>query len=240
MTRQEDISLDPQSTLSSRGWWFWTVYLAIFAGAALIGWLGLIGATSSMSRPPVSYTEEEMGPTIVVGLLVAVLVAAAVWLVVRTVTGRTPSKTVTVVLLAASVLLIQAAMAGMWELGRRQAEADVRAQGLACSVADVDLLREVYSTLGSEWGPFAASGRTDGSCHGPEVETNDPADEGAWVVAQMTDDGWALMQSSPELLVFDRETDQVHVSIARFETSPPPVEPDDPEALILYDFWVEP
>jgi hypothetical protein len=80
---------------------------------------------------------------------------------------------------------------------------------------------------------------TDGSCHGPEVETNDPADEGTWVVAQMTDDGWALVQSSPKLLVFDRETDQIHVSIARFET-PPPVGSDDPEVLIFYDFWVEP
>ena len=142
MTRQEVSSRESQSTRSSAAAWFGTVCLAIFAGAALIGWLGLIGATSSASRPPVSYTEEAMGPTIVVGLFVAVLVAAAVWLAVRTVTGRTPSKATTVVLLAASALLIQAAMAGVWELGRRQSEADVRAQAAACSVADVDLLRE--------------------------------------------------------------------------------------------------
>ena len=240
MTQRTASHRDSQSTRSSRGWWFWTVYLAMFAGAALIAVLAGHGAVSETSRPPVSaYLDNGVGPNVLAGVVLAVLVTSVVWLAVRTATGRTLSRTATVMVLAASFLLVQAAMAGVSELGRRQAEADVRAQADACSVADVDLLREVYSTLGSKWGPFAAHGMTDGSCHGPEVETNDPADEGTWVVAQMTDDGWALVQSSPRLLVFDRETDQVHVSIARFET-PPPVEPDDPEVLIFYDFWVEP
>jgi hypothetical protein len=247
MTRQEVSSRESQSTLSSRGWWFWTVYLAIFAGAALIGWLGLIGATSSASRPPVSYTEEGFGPSIVVGLLVAGLVAAAVWLAVRTVTGRTPSKATTVVLLAASALLIQAAMAGVWELGRRQGEADVRAQvevsasaqaeadTSSCSGSDIDLLGDVYSALGSRWGPFAASGRTNGSCHGPKMESNERADRDSdWVVALMADDGWTLAESKP-FLVFERGTDQIHMMIDYFR-----VTPEEGSHLVVVDFWVQP
>ncbi len=181
----------------------------------------------------------------------------------RTATGRTLSKTATVVVLAASFPLIQAAMAGVSELGRRQAEAAVHAQAEAaaisqpgddtrsqaeaaataqaeadtrsCSGEDIDLLGDVYSTLGSRWGPFAASGRTDGRCHGPKIVSNERADlDNDWVVAVMSDDGWTLAESKP-FLVFERGTDQIHVMIDHFRDTP-----EEGSDLVVVDFWVQP
>ncbi len=248
MTRQEVSSRESQSTRSSAAAWFGTVVLVSIAGLALLSVIVGYGATSEAGRPPVSaYVDSGVGPNMLAGLVVAVLVTWALWQTVRTATGRTLSRTATMAVLAASFLLVQGAMAGVSELGRRNAEAAVRAQAevsaiaqaeadtRSCSGADIDLLGDVYSTLGSRWGPFAASGRTDGSCHGPKMESNDLADRDSdWVVALMTDDGWTLAESKP-FLVFERGTDQIHVMIDYHQ-----VNPDEGTHLVVVDFWVQP
>ncbi len=229
MSRQEVSARESQSTGSSAAAWFGTVVWVVVAGLALLSVIVGYGATSEAGRPPVSaYVDSGAGPTMLAGLIVAVLVTWAVWLTVRTATGRSLSKTATVVVLAASFLLIQAAMAGVSELGRRNAEAAVRTQAEvwaiaraeACSGADMDLLGDVYSTLGSRWGPFTASGRTDGSCHGPKIVSNDRADRDSdWVVALMTDDGWTLAESR-RFLAFERGTDRIQMGMDYFRDTP--------------------
>jgi hypothetical protein len=248
MTRQEVSSRESQSTRSSAAAWFGSMVLVLVAGLALLSVIAGYGATSEASRPPVStYLDSEVGSNMLAGLVVAVLVTWALWQTVRTATGRALSKTATVIVLAASFLLIQAAMAGVSELGRRNAEAAVRAQAevsaiaqaeadtRSCSEEDIDLLGDVYSTLGSRWGPFVASGRTDSSCHGPKIESNDRADRDSdWIVALMTDDGWTLVESEP-FLVFERGADQIHAMIDYFR-----VTPEEGSHLVVVDFWVQP
>ena len=206
-----------------------TIYVVLLASGVLCVWLVFCWLVSESSRPPISYVQED--GNIALAVVVGVAVAAAAWLVVRTATGRRPSRTVTVVVVAASVLIVQAASAVAWELGRRQGEADERARFEACAQADVAVLRDVYDTLGSAWGVFSGTGLADGSCRGPEVEGLDRD----VVVARMASDGWALVESEPHR-VLERGARQVHMRIEYY--------PGDPEEgdgdVALVDFWVEP
>jgi hypothetical protein len=177
---------------------------------------------SRMSNPPVSsYLDSGGASGVMFGIPAALLLAAAVWLTARTVTGTAPSRTTTIVVLVGSLVLMQIAMAVAADLGRRQGLVEDRAEAAACSEADVATLQAVLDSLspmpeGEPAVQVSVWGRADGSCV-TNLGYDDPAYEGDQMVDVLTEQGWTLVDSSPDLLVLHRGEDELHAVFHRSE-----------------------